>query len=47
MTRHMLLGLVLFGGIGAAQGTLEWRTDLDAARAAAKRSGQPLLIVFR
>ncbi len=26
---------------------LEWRRDLDSARAAARASGRPLLVVFR
>ncbi len=27
--------------------TIDWRTDLAAARADAKESGRPLLVVFR
>lgn len=26
---------------------IDWRTDLDAARAEARTSGRPLLVVFR
>ena len=30
-----------------APGSIDWRTDLDAARAEALRDGKPLLAVFR
>ncbi len=32
---------------GQAPTSIDWRTDLDAARAEALRDGKPLLAVFR
>jgi len=47
---HRLLALALLMGTAASQGDAEfvtWRTDLDKARAEARRTGKPLLAVFR
>jgi hypothetical protein len=39
--------LALLGTAAAEDGAFRWRTDLEAARREAARSGKPLLIVFR
>ncbi len=58
MTRLVLVLAVLGLGAGAAPGQTPdavarlarqkgWHADLEAGRAAARRSGKPLLVVFR
>ncbi len=46
-----LLGIVLVaagcGAAGADDDGIDWRTDLDKARAEARKSGMPMLVVFR
>ncbi len=47
--RHLVVALFL-GAVGApaeADETIRWRDDLEAARADAKRTGRPMLVVFR
>ncbi|MHC4973629.1 MAG: hypothetical protein ACYTG3_14990 [Planctomycetota bacterium] len=47
--RQLALALFL-GAVAAPTGaeeTIRWRADLEAARADAKRTGRPMLIVFR
>jgi hypothetical protein len=46
------LGLLTFGAGNAQPGRVNpanygWHTSLDSARAAAKKSGKPLMVVFR
>jgi hypothetical protein len=50
--RHLVVALFLGAvGVGAAADeadeTIRWRDDIEAARADAKRTGRPMLIVFR
>ena len=43
-------GMVLAMAASAQEdltGGIEWRTDLDAARAEARQAGRPMLVVFR
>lgn len=56
MKRVLLLALIAvacvagFGPASAEEGEIagiDWRTDLDAARAEAAEKGRPLLVVFR
>ena len=44
--RRMATPLLLTAG-AAAQDGIDWRTDLDKARAEARRTNKPLLAVFR
>ena len=45
-TRPLLL-LAFLTAAGSGGESIEWRTDLAAARAEAAKSGRPMLIVFR
>ena len=46
-----LLGIALIaagcGAAGADDGTIDWRTDLKKARAEARKTGKPMLVLFR
>ena len=44
----LYLGAVVMSAAPAeADETIRWRDDLEAARADAKRTGRPMLVVFR
>jgi hypothetical protein len=38
---------VVLSGLVSAQGDVDWRTDVAAARRVAAEAGKPLLVVFR
>ena len=45
------LGMVIIaagcGAAGADDGTIDWRTDLNKARAEARKTGKPMFVLFR
>ena len=43
---RVLIGLTLLTA-AVARDDITWRTDLEAARKEAKRTGAPMLVVFR
>ncbi len=47
LTVGLLLGLAQAATADAPAAGLAWQTDLGRARAAARRDGKPLLVVFR
>ena len=47
MKRACVLLLLAAGSAGQGGNDIAWRTDLDKARAEARRDDKPLLVVFR